>query len=327
VTGIPLIVQAPMAGGPSTPALAAAVCEAGGLGVLAAGYRTPDEVHEEIADLRERTDGPFGLNLLLVEEKAVDEDAIARYAAEIAPEAERHGVELGDPHFDDDHRAAKIALAADERVPHVTFAFACPHPEEVETLHAAGTTVWVTVTEPGEAVLARDAGADVLVAQGTEAGGHRGTFEDDEPAGEVGLLTLLRLVREEVDLPLVAAGGIMDADGVHAARAAGADAVQVGTAFMLCPEAATRPAHREAMRTGETTAITRAFTGRRARGIVNRFLTEHSAGAPTAYPHLHHLTRPLRATGEREVLHLWAGQGFRLAREEPAADVVRRLAR
>lgn len=324
---IPLVVQAPMAGGPSTPALAAAVCEAGGLGVLAAGYRTPDEVREEIAELRRRSDGAFGVNLLLVEDRPVDTGALERYAAGIAPDARRHGVTLGDPRFDDDHRAAKVELAARERVPHVSFAFGCPQPAEVELLRAAGAKVWVTVTEPEEAVLAEAAGADVLVVQGVEAGGHRGTFEDVDGTGEVGHIALLRLVEHATGLPLVAAGGIMDAARVRVARAAGAAAVQAGTAFMLCPEAGTRPAHREAFATGETTALTRAFTGRRARGIVNRFLAEHSADAPAAYPHLHHLTRPLRATGEQEVLHLWAGQGFRLARAEPAADVVRRLAR
>ena len=316
-----------MAGGISTPALAAAVSEAGGLGVLAAGYQTPDAVREEIAEVRRRTDKPFGLNVLLVDELPVDTAAVERYATTLAAEAEEYGVALGEPRFDDDHRAEKLDLAAAEHVPHVSFAFASPHPAEVEALHAAGAKVWVTVTEPGEAVIARESGADILVAQGVEAGGHRGTFDDEAPMGELGLLTLLRLVTREVDLPVVAAGGIMDSEGVDAALAAGAVAVQVGTAFMLCPEAGTRPAHREAMRTGEATALTRAFTGRRARGIVNRFLTEHSAEAPAAYPHVHHLTRPLRATGERELLHLWAGQGFRLARAEPAADVVRRLAR
>ena len=324
---IPRVVLAPMAGGISTPALAAAVCEAGGLGILAAGYRTPDQVREEIAELRRRTEGPFGLNVLLVDERPVDREAVGRYAASLAPEAARYGVVLGEPRFDDDDRAEKVEIAAAERVPHVSFAFACPHPAEVEALHAAGAKVWVTVTEPGEAVVAREAGADVLVAQGVEAGGHRGTFDDAGPLGELGLLTLLRLVTPETDLPVVAAGGIMDAQAVYAALTAGAVAVQAGTAFMLCPEAGTRPAHREAFRTGEATALTRAFTGRRARGIVNRFLREHSAEAPAAYPHVHHLTRPLRGTGEGEVLHLWAGQGFRLARAEPAADVVRRLAR
>ena len=324
---IPQVVLAPMAGGPSTPELTAAVSGAGGLGFLAAGYRTTDQVREDIRATRALTDRPFGLNLLLVAEQPVDDAAVAAYAEELRPEAERYGVELGTPRYDDDDRAAKVALAAEERVPVVSFAFACPTEREIEDLHRAGVEVWATVTEPEEARVARDAGADALVVQGVEAGGHRGTFGDEDGAGQIGLLALLRLVADAVDLPLVAAGGIMDRAGIDAALAAGAVAAQLGTAFLLCPEAGTRPAHRAALRTAERTALTRAFTGRTARGLVNRFLAEHSATAPAAYPQVHHLTRPIRATGEHDALHLWAGQGFRLAREAPAADLVRELSR
>jgi nitronate monooxygenase len=187
----------------------------------------------------------------------------------------------------------------------------------------------VTVTTVGEAVAARDAGADTLVVQGVEAGGHRGSWDDSAP-GEVGLLALLQEVRAVVDLPLVATGGIATGAGVAGVLAAGAAAAQIGTAFMLAPEAGTSPAHRRALAGDAPTALTRAFTGRLARGIVNRFMREHDADAPSAYPEVHHLTAPLRAAarerGDADGFHLWAGQAYRLAREEPAADIVRRLA-
>ena len=330
MTEIPRIVLAPMAGGPSTPALAAAVSEAGGLGFLAMAYRSPDGVREDVRALRALTDRPFAVNILSVVEQPVDAEALAAYARSLRPEAERYGVELPEPRFGDDDRAEKLALVAEERPAVVSFAFACPSDDEVEELHRAGCRVWITVTEPDEAIAARDVGADALVVQGIEAGGHRGSFTDEDGRGEIGLLPLLRLVAGEVDLPLVAAGGIMDLAGVTAARAAGATACQLGTAFLLCPEAGTPPAHRAALRTIERTAVTRAFTGRRARGLTNRFLLEHP-GAPSAYPHIAGMTGPIRAAareaGDDGGFQLWAGQGFRLAREVPAADLVAELSR
>jgi nitronate monooxygenase len=245
-------------------------------------------------------------------------------------EVERYGVALGEPRGDDDHRAAKLDIAIEERVPVVSFAFDCPAPAEVDALHDHGAEAWVTVTEPGEARHAAEAGADALIVQGVEAGGHRGSFADTDGAGEVPLERLLGLVRRETDLPLIAAGGIMDGAGIAAALRAGATAASLGTAFLLCPEAGTHPAHREALHTGTGTALTRAFSGRRARGIVNRFLHEHSAGAPSAYPQVHHLTTPLRAAareaGDGDGFNLWAGTGFRAAREVPAGELVTVLA-
>jgi nitronate monooxygenase len=211
----------------------------------------------------------------------------------------------------------------------VSFTFGCPPLCELVSLRAHGSEVWVTVTDEAEARAARDAGADVLVLQGVEAGGHRGSWEDrpDTAADGLGLLALLRLVAEsDVDLPLVAAGAVADAASLSAVLAAGATAAQVGTAFMLAPEAGTNPAHREALRSDSPTALTRAFTGRLARGIVNRFMEEHSPAAPVAYPHIHHATAGLRAaareSGDAGGFNLWAGQAHRLAVERPAAETV-----
>jgi nitronate monooxygenase len=323
------IVQAPMGGGPSTAALAAAVCEAGGLGFLAAGYRSAAAVREEIAELRRLTERPFGVNMFVPGPATADRAALGAYASSLAGEAERYGVQLGEPIHDDDGWEEKLALARDERVPVLSVTFGCPSASEVEALHSAGCALWVTVTTAAEAVVAQEAGADALVVQGVEAGGHRGSFDERAP-GELGLLVLLQLVRAATDLPLVATGGIASGRGIAAVLAAGATAAQLGTAFMLTPEAATSPAHREALRGSGPTALTRAFTGRSARGIENRFMREHEADAPPGYPEVHHLTAPVRAaareSGDADGFHLWAGQAHELAEPVPAGELVRRLA-
>jgi nitronate monooxygenase len=322
------IVQAPMGGGPSTPALAAAVCEVGGLGFLAAGYKTVDGARADIEALRELTRRPFGVNLFAPPSGEPDPAAVRRYAATLAAEAERYGAPLGQPRRDDDAWEGKLALVAEAKVPVVSFTFGCPTPTTIAELHDAGAAAWVTVTTPGEARIAVGAGVDALVVQGVEAGGHRGSFDDDSP-GDIGLLALLELVGAAVDVPMVATGGISTGRGVAGVLAAGAAAAQLGTAFMLCPEAGTSPAHRRAIAEGTTTARTRAFTGRTARGIVNRFLQEHGADAPSAYPEIHHLTAPVRAAardqGDPDGFHLWAGQAHTLAEAVPAGELVRRL--
>jgi nitronate monooxygenase len=321
------IVQAPMAGGPSTPQLAVAVCEAGGLGFLAAALKTPDDVAREVAAVRAQTGAPFGVNVFAPSGRPADPEVVAAYAARLAPEAARAGVELGTPRHDDDGYGEKIALLVDAAVPVVSFTFGCPAPEVVAALRGAGTRIWITVTDPDEAELAARAGADALVVQGAEAGGHRGAFVDRRDAVDYGLLSLLQLVAARVDVPLVGGGGIATAAGVAAALAAGATAAQVGTAFMLCPEAGTPPMHREAIKDpNNVTGLTRAFSGRLARGIVNRLQRDHSAAAPIAYPELVHLLRPLRAhglaTADPDLTNLWAGEAHALARELPAAEVV-----
>jgi nitronate monooxygenase len=330
------IVQAPMAGGPSTPALAAAVGEAGGLGFLAAGYKTPDALAQDVAALRAATAAPFGVNLFSPPDAAAAAgaeaatDAAASYAQTLSADAERHGVSLGEPRYDDDAYDAKLEVVTRERVPVVSFTFGYPTADAVAALHDDDIAVWVTVTSPAEAALAQDVGADALVAQGTEAGGHRGYFTDDGAHEEYGLLVLLHLLRAQTELPLIATGGLMDGPGIAAARVAGACAVQLGSALMLTPEAGTSEPHRARLAVPGVTRLTRAFSGRTARGIVNRFMEEHDADAPHAYPQVHHITSPLRAAaraaGDPEVINLWAGQGHTSAQARPAAELVRALA-
>jgi nitronate monooxygenase len=200
------IVQAPMAGGPSTPALAAAVSQAGALGFLAAGYRTVDAVAADLAAVRELTPAAVGVNIFSPPAADVDAPAVRDYGRRMRGEARRYGVRVGEPHFDDDDYAAKLDLLIEQRVPLVSFTFGCPSADVVARLHGAGADVWVTITTPDEARQAQAAHADALVVQGLEAGGHRGSFAD--PGGEqVGLLVLLRLVAAATSLPLVGAGG------------------------------------------------------------------------------------------------------------------------
>jgi nitronate monooxygenase len=320
------IVLAPLAGGPSTPQLAAAVSAAGGLGFLGSGYLSAARLAEDIREARQLTTEPLGVNLF-VPGAPSDPAVVTGYAATLRAEAAPAGVELGEPRHSDDDWQAKLDLLTAEPVEVVSFTFGCPPPAVVGRLHDVGTEVWVTVTSADDADLAMAAGADALVAQGAEAGGHRGgTRDDDEP---LGLLALLQLLSGHTDLPLVATGGIATGAGIAAALAAGARAAALGSAFLRCPEAGTAPVYRETLRSGAPTALTRAFTGRLARGLRNRFLDEHSAAAPSAYPEVHYLTAPLRqagrATGDADVVNLWAGQAYRLGRDLPAAELVRSL--
>jgi nitronate monooxygenase len=330
------VVLAPMAGGPSTPELANAVSAAGGLGFLAAGYLTAGAMRDQLDRVRERAAGPFGINVFVIAAPGAPDalqEQVSAYAGALAAEASAAGASLGTPRFEDDDWAAKISLLTASPVPVVSFTFGCPDPAVIAALQAAGSEVWVTVTRPDEAAQAVAAGADALVVQGAEAGGHRGSFGDDpaqDAADGIGLLALLQLVRSRVRVPLVAAGGIAGGAGVAAVLAAGAAAAQLGTAFLRCPEAGTADVLRTAAAGSTPTAMTRAFTGRLARGIRNRFLDEHSAAAPAAYPAVHHLTSPLRAAGraagDADLVNLWAGQAHELGREQPAGELVRELA-
>lgn len=320
------IVQAPMGGGPSTVALALAVSEAGALGFLAGGYLTAEAMRAEIRELRGQSERPFGVNVFTPGPVETDARALDAYLRRLSGAAERYGVEVGEPRFSDEDWSAKLAVLAEERPAVVSFTFGCPAPETIASLRELGVSVWVTVTSPAEARIATEAGADALVAQGVEAGGHQASFDDADREG-LSLLSLLRLIAGESERPLVGAGGIADGSALAAVLAAGAVAGQVGTAFMLAPEAGTHPAHRAALDSSAPTGLTRAFSGRRARGIVNAFQAEHSADAPRAYPQVHYATSPLRAAardrGDAEAFNLWAGQAHALAVARPAAETVR----
>jgi len=323
------VVGAPLGGGPTTPALAAAVSEAGGLGFLAAGYKPARALADEIEALRRLTQRPFGVNIFYPVREQVDDARVAAYVDLLVGESARYGAAVGEPRWTDDDWRAKLQLVQREQPGVVSFTFGCPGREVVEGLRAAGSAVWCTVTSPAEAEQAGWAGVDALVVQGGEAGGHQASFHDhsDDP---LPLLTLLQLIRRVTDLPLIAAGGIATAEAIAATLAVGASAAQLGTALLLTPEAGTSALHRQALRGDRATKLTRAFTGRRARGIVNEFMLEHDAVAPIAYPEIHYVTAPLRAAararGDAETINLWTGQAYQLTRERPASELVEELA-
>ncbi|GAB3973753.1 nitronate monooxygenase [Streptomyces sparsus] len=335
------VVQAPMAGGASCPELAAAVCESGGLGFLAAGYKTPEAMYEEMKQLRGLTSRPFGVNLFMPQPSTGPGSdttaAVEVYREQLAGEAAWYETPLGDPEQGgDDAYEGKLAILYDDPVPVVSFTFGCPSRQVLENFTKAGTFTVVTVTSVAEAQAAEWSGADAVCVQGIEAGGHQGTHRDHTQAeglgSGVGLLSLVTQVGEAVRLPMIAAGGLMRGGQIAAVLAAGAAAAQLGTAFLVCPESGANVLHKQAMTSPlfTRTELTRAFSGRPARGLVNRFMREHGPYAPAAYPQVHHLTAPLRKAAAKaedpQGMALWAGQGHRLVRELPAGQLVGVLA-
>jgi nitronate monooxygenase len=325
------VVVAPMAGGPSTPALVAAAAGAGALGFLAAGYQNAHAMRAAIAAVRAAAAGPFGVNLFVPGSPAADPAATARYVSSLGGDARRLEAVLAEPVWDDDKWTAKLEALLADPPPVVSFTFGCPDPGVLSAFRRAGSVAVVTVTSPAEARQATAAGASCLCVQGAEAGAHQGTFGNHGLAtGGTALLALVKQVARVTDVPLIAAGGIMTAAGAAAALAAGAIAVQCGTAFLRCPESGAHPVHKAALASDRFTGttMTRAFSGRPARGLVNQFIRDHP-DAPAAYPEINNSTRPLRAAaarqGDADRMSLWAGTGFRQATDRPAAEIIDRL--
>lgn len=323
------LVLAPMAGGPSTVALAAAAAEGGLVPFLAGAYLTPERLRTDLDELRSVTSVPFGVNVFAPSPDlpSMQADALA-YAASLAPWAAAAGVELGTPRYDDDFFAAKVDLLVEAAPALVSFAFGWPPADVVSRLQAAGTDVWVTVNEPSEVEWAEALAVDGLVAQGWEAGGHRGG-PVDTGGPQLELLPLVRALAERTHLPIMGAGGVMTGADAAEVMRAGATAVALGTAFLGCPEAGTAPVHRHELTHRSGTTVTRAFTGRSARALTTTWTELFAEAAPAAYPHVHHVTAPLRAhgkaTGEAELVHLWAGTGHERLRSLPAAALARTL--
>lgn len=323
---VPIIV-APMAGGPSTPDLAAAGTNAGGLGFVPAGYLTADVFGERIEAARRLATGPVGANLFVPQPSAGTPAAIEAYAAALAPEVERYGVALGDPRFDDDAWQAKLDVLLDLRPEVVSFTFGLPNADECRRLRDAGITTVGTVTTLAEARAAAALGVDVVAAQGPSAGGHRGTFDPAAQPATEPLDELLAAVTAAVDIPVIAAGGLSTRDDIRRVRGAGAVAAQLGTAFLLADEAGSSPVHRAALTDPQftETVVTRSFSGRYARGLRNRFIDAHEAEAPFGYPEVHYMTGPLRAgsvrAGDPHGVNVWAGTGFRNAKSGSVAEI------
>ncbi|MEV0157120.1 nitronate monooxygenase [Micromonospora sp. NPDC050686] len=328
------VVAAPMAGGPTTIGLAAAVGVAGAFAFLAAGYKTPQAVADEIAAAR-ATGRPFGVNVFAPTPVPVGEAEFRRYAARIAGEGMPYGLDLAAAVRveDDDRWAAKLDLLVRDPVPVVSFTFGLPPATVVRDLRRAGSRVLATVTDPAEATAAAALGVDGLIAQSGDAGGHFGTFTPHDPPPPRPLPELVGLVGGRTGLPVLGAGGVGGGGDVRAALAAGATAVLVGTLLLRADESGASGTHRAALANPrhDRTVVTRAFTGRPARALRNDFVDRYDAHAPLGYPALHHLTRPLRTAaakaGDADRLHLWAGTGWRAARAAPAAEIVADLTR
>ncbi len=326
------IVGAPMAGGPGTPALAAAVSNAGGLGFIPGGYLSAERFADDVAAARTMTTGPLGVNLFVPQPSVADWIALDYYADELEGIAEHYQVEVGRPEFgDDDDWERKLEVVADLRPELVSFTFGVPSPDVIRRLGALGLLVMVTVTSAYEAGVAVAAGADSLVVQGPDAGGHRGTFAPDMEPGTESLHELLSRIRNAHDVPLIAAGGLGTAEDVAGVLDRGAVAAQVGTALLLSDEANTHPAYRTAMNNplhGKT-IVSRAFSGRYARGLENTFTRLLDDVAPLGYPEVHQMTLPIREAAaewqDPNGMALWAGTSFQKARPEPVADILASL--
>ena len=327
------VLAAPMAGGPTTPRLVAAAAAAGSLGFLAGGYKTPEALAGEIAAVR-RDGVSFGVNLFAPNPVPVDPAAFRGYARAIDREAEAYGIDLREAAIieDDDRWRDKIDLLLADPVPIVSFTFGLPEAAVIAALRDAGSLVIQTITSAAEARLAAAAGVDALAVQAAAAGGHSGTLTPAAIPAAVPLPELLGQVRRAVSLPLIAAGGVATPAAVADALRAGAAAIAVGTVLLRADEAGTSAPHRAALAdpARERTVVTRAFTGRPARGLRNVFTDRYSELAPLGYPALHHLTSPIRkssvAANDPERINLWAGTGFREATAEPAGRILDRLA-
>ncbi|MDP3634425.1 nitronate monooxygenase family protein [Phenylobacterium sp.] len=324
------ILQAPMVGA-SSPEMAVAVSEAGGLGALGAGALAPADIEPAVAALKSATDRPFGVNLfinLVAAPGAAEIDAaLARLAPWYAGLSAPLPAAPNDYAPDFEGQFAALVRAAPAVA---SFTFSILTKAQVDALRAAGSYVVGTATTVAEARAWAAVGADGISAQGAEAGGHRGHFLAETEGSLVGTMALVATIRAAVDIPVIAAGGIMDGKGVAAALALGADAVQMGTAFLLADQTAVSAPWRSALESAgdDPTRLTRAFTGRHARGIENRFMREMRGVEDDvpAYPIQNRLTQPLRAAaakaGEAQMLSLWAGQGVRLAKPGDAGEMV-----
>jgi NAD(P)H-dependent flavin oxidoreductase YrpB (nitropropane dioxygenase family) len=323
-----------MAGGPSTVDMVLGAAGAGALGFLAAGYKSPQAIDSELSSLRAAIAGDaYGVNLFVPTPAPIDEQAYRSYAAAMQAEADRFGVTLpAAPIEDDDSFGEKIDMLLAKPVPVVSFTFGIPDASVIIALRSAGSTVMQTVTSSAEAVQAEDSGVEMLVVQSGFAGGHSGTLTPDHPAVPIPAADLVAVIKRQVNLPLVAAGGIATADDVVGVLAAGAEAAMVGTALLRADESGASATHRAALAdpARTETVVTRAFTGRPARGLRNAFIDRYESIAPLGYPAIHHLTSPLRkaaaAAGQADLVHLWAGAGYRNATDSPTAQILTELA-
>jgi nitronate monooxygenase len=327
------IIQAPMAGSDNAKMVAAA-CEAGVLGSLGAQYRKPDEIRAVIREIRSLTSRPFAVNLFALGElKPPSSDSIKNASSYLQPYYSRFGVPA--PSVDNVQSQIdadlQLQVLLDERVPVFSFTLGVPSIKWIGRFKSAGTILVGTATNVHETIALAKAGADAVVAQGIEAGGHRGTFIGKYEKSMIGSMALLPQLVDAVDVPIIAAGGIMDGRGIAAALALGASGVQLGTAFLCTAECPVHDKYKDAIASHEAdeTMITKVFSGGAARGIANRFIEEQSDTSVLPFPFHNALTRPIRKvaneTGEIDYTNLWCGQAGKLARRMTTVELVRHL--
>lgn len=327
------IIQAPMAGGPTTSALVAAVAEAGGLGGYAAAMLAPAQIEAGVAEIRAKTRRAFAVNLFVLERPEVDPAVLEQAQAWLAPLREELGLPAATPAKWCEDFGAQLETVLALRPPAVSFTFGIVDRAVVERFHQAGTQVIGTATTVAEAKAWSEVGADAVCVQGAEAGGHRGTFLGGFEQSMIGTLALVPQVADAIAVPVIAAGGIMDGRGIAASLVLGAGAAQLGTAFLSCPEAQIHPGWRRALLEArdDSTRSTRVFSGRPARGLVNAFMERMASYEQLVppYPIQNALTGPLRQAAARQdrsdCMSLWAGQGAGMSRSYPAAQLVELL--
>ncbi|WP_259823811.1 NAD(P)H-dependent flavin oxidoreductase [Corynebacterium sanguinis] len=327
------IVLAPMAGGPSTPQLAAAVSGAGGLGFLAAGYLTPDDLARQVEQIEQATSRPYGINLFVSSAPHADEREAYRDYRERLAEHLPFSADLPEqPRWSDDHYAPKLEVALASRAALISFTFGYPSAADIAAVSRAGKLVVLNATTPEEIDHIVELGADIVLVQGSGAGGHRATVLSTEERGVAfSAEELTEIAAARTTRPIFAAGGVGTREDVATLLNAHATAVVVGTRFLTAEEAGTKATHRRALLelTDRDTVVTRAFSGRLARAIRNAFTDRFTELAPAMYPEIHYLTSPLRGeandAGDAEYLNLWAGTGFAQCSEASAAEIVNEL--
>ena len=321
------IIQAPMAGGVATATLAIEVSKNGGLGFLAAGYKTSVALENEMKACIE-ANVLYGVNLFVPSNEKLDEVALKSYKKQLEKD---FSMSLPVKEWSDDEWFEKLALVEKYKVPFVSFTFGCPEKQIIERLHKIGCKIIVTVTNIEEARIAYERSADAICVQGINAGGHRGTFQNTNSLNNEPLHELIIKVKNAVKMPIIAAGGIMTGQQIQILLIAGANAVQLGTAFICCNESGANEVYKRALIEGHfrETALTKTFTGRLARGLSNEFIKKYELQAPNVYPALHYLTQPIRKQAlenkNPQAMSLWAGTGFKMIQALPVKELLEKL--
>lgn len=333
------IIQAPMAGGVTVSQLVAEVSNSGGLGMIGAGYMTPVQIREQLKELKQLTSNPFGINLFVPNEFNVAEDEVNSAIQLLNPIRQQLNLQPQDhvelANYNDvcEQFMEQIKVVIEENVPICSFTFGIPSEKVISKLKEHGITLVGTATTVREAIENEQAGMDIIVVQGSEAGGHRGNFIDDHKASLIGLMSLIPQVVDHVNIPVIAAGGIMDGRGLMASLCLGAKAVQMGTAFLTCMESGANKAHKKAIVNAkeDQTVLTRSFSGKWARGINNKFIVEmqdHEALFPD-FPIQNTLTQDIRkassAQNKQDFMSLWSGQSPTLAKEQTVQTLINNM--